>query len=111
MFRKIQSVFSKAKKAENREGRYSTGVDDLNSVEQRIKNIMAKVLKIDICDIDEETTADSIDRWNSLAHVDLLVNLQKAFDAEFTDSQLVEMVSYNTIVRYVTAAVEAKSEN
>jgi len=64
---------------------------------------------MDINDINEETSADNIEQWTSLEHVDFLVNLQKEFDIEFTDSQIVEMLSYKTVVQNVTAAI--KGEN
>ena len=110
MIRKIQSVFSRTKNAEIRERQDAAGIDERASVEQKIRSIMAKVFKINSNDINAETSADTIDRWNSLAHVDLLVNLQKEFDIEFTDSQLVEMLNYNTIVQNVTAAMTVKSK-
>ena len=84
-------------------------VDPLTSVEQKIKAIMAKIFKIDINDVNEDTSADNVDHWNSLEHVDLLVNLQKEFDIEFTDSQIVEMLSYKTVVQNVTAAIKGKN--
>ena len=106
MIRKIQTIFSKVIKAEIRIDEAAINVDDLSSVEQKIKAIMANVFKIDINEIDEETSADNIDQWTSLEHVDFLVNLQKEFDIEFTDSQIVEMLSYKTVVQNVTAAIK-----
>jgi acyl carrier protein len=78
-------------------------------VKKRIKAIMAKVFKIGINDISEETSADNMDQWTSLEHVDFLVNLQKEFDIEFTDSQIVEMLSYKTVVQNVRAAITEKN--
>jgi acyl carrier protein len=77
-------------------------------MEQKIKAIMANVFKIDINEINEETSADNIDQWTSLEHVDFLVNLQKAFDIEFSDLQLVEMQSYRSVVQNVSAAIKGK---
>ena len=107
MIGKIQTIISKVKKAEIREDDAAADVDEWSSssVEHKIKAIMAKLFKIDMGDINEETTADDIDQWNSLGHVDLLVNLQNEFEIEFTDSQLVEMQSYKTVVQSVKAAI------
>ena len=109
MIRKIQTILSKVIKAKIREDEAATNVDELSSVEQKIKAIMANVFKIDINEINEETSADNIDQWTSLEHVDLLVNLQKEFDIEFTDSQLVEMLSYKSIVQNVSAEIKGKN--
>jgi acyl carrier protein len=106
MMRKFKSIFSKARQAEIREDEAAIAVDDELSVERKIKAIMAKVFKIGIDEVDEDTSADDVDQWNSLAHVDFLVALQKEFDIEFTDSQLVEMLSYKAVVQGVTTAIE-----
>ncbi len=109
MIRKIQTILSKVIKAEIREDEAAIHVDASTSVEQRIKGIMANVFRIDINDINEETSADNIDQWTSLEHVDFLVKLQKEFDIEFTDSQIVEeLLSYKTVVQTVRAAVKHK---
>jgi acyl carrier protein len=105
MIRKIQKLFSKAKAAETLEDEAAVNTDDSASMEKRIKAIMASVFKIDINEINEETSADNIDQWTSLEHVDFLVHLQKEFEVEFTDSQIVEMLSYKTIVENVRIAL------
>ncbi len=109
MIRKIQTLLSKAIKAEVREDKAAINVADSASVEQRIKAIMVKVFKIDKNDINEETSADNIDQWTSLEHVDFLVTLQKEFEIEFTDSQIVEMLSYKTVVQNVSVAINGKN--
>jgi acyl carrier protein len=109
MIRKIKTILSKVIKAEIHEDEAAINVDELSSVEQKIKAIMANVFKIDINEINEETSADNIDQWTSLEHVDFLVNLQKEFDIEFTDSQIVEMLSYKSVVQNVSTAI--KGEN
>ena len=109
MIRKIQALLSRAKTVETRGDEAAINVDESTSVEQRIKAIMANVFRIDINDINEETSADNMDQWTSLEHVDFLVNLQKDFDIEFTDSQIVEMLSYLSVVQNVRAAITDKN--
>ena len=67
------------------------------------------VFKIDIHDIRADTSADDIDQWTSIEHVDFLVILQKEFDIEFTDSQIVEMLSYKAVVQNVKAAIAGEN--
>ena len=108
MLRKIQTILSKVVKAEIREDEAVENEDELSSMEKKIKAIMANVFKIEINEINEETSADNVDHWTSLEHVDFLVNLQKEFDIEFTDSQIVEMQSYKTVVQNVMTAITGK---
>jgi acyl carrier protein len=109
MIRKIQSILSKDRKVEIGEDEAAINVDKLSSVEQRIKAIMVSVFKIDINEIMEESSSDNIAQWTSLEHVDFVLSLQKEFDIEFTDSQIVEeLLSYRTVVETVTAAIKGK---
>ena len=100
MITKIRALISKISNAGNREDKLAADIDELSLVEQKIKTIMSMVFKIDINEITE-----NIDRWTSLEHVDFLVNLQKEFDIEFTDSQIVEMLSYRSVLNNVITAV------
>ena len=109
MIRKIQTMLSKVTKAKIREDEAGKDVGELSSMERKIKAVMARVFKIDINDIDGDTSADNLDKWTSLEHVDLLLKLQKEFDIEFTDSQLVEMLDYKSVVQNVSAALKGRN--
>ena len=110
MLSKIQSIFSNLTTAEKSRNQAVSSADVGSAVEQKVRAIMATVFKIDLKDITEDTSADDIDRWTSIEHVDFLVNLQKEFEIELTDSQIVEMLSYKTVVENVKAALAAKTE-
>jgi len=105
----LKAIMSKIFKSDNNEDASHDHVDQSTSVEQKIKTIMVSVFKIDINEIDGETSSDNVDQWTSLEHVDFVLNLQKEFDIEFTDSQIVEeLLSYKTVVETVTAAINGK---
>jgi len=46
MIRKIQTIISKLAKAESREDEAATNADEMSSVEQKVKAIMATVFKL-----------------------------------------------------------------
>jgi acyl carrier protein len=80
-------------------------------LEQKIRSIMAETFQIELNAINEDTSPDNLDRWTSLKHVDLVLNLQQAFDIEFTDSQIVEeLFSCKTIVQTVAAALKERAD-
>lgn len=55
-------------------------------VRSEVKSIVFKVVAntfgISVDDLHEETKADDIDGWDSLAHATLLVRLEKAFNSD-----------------------------
>ena len=63
-------------------------------MENRIKNVMAAVFGISIEDINEESSPDSIDNWDSLNLMNLAVSLEEEFDIEFDDDEIAEMLNF-----------------
>ena len=49
-------------------------------MEQRIKNVMASIFKVDISEIDENISPDTLENWDSLGHMNLIVALEEEFD-------------------------------
>jgi len=74
-------------------------------MENRIKNVMAAVFGISIEDINEESSPDSIDNWDSLNLMNLVVSLEEEFDIEFDDDEIVEMLNFKLIVEIMKEKV------
>ena len=62
-----------------------------------IKLIMAQVFEIEAGSIDDDTSPDSVERWDSLKHMQLVMALEDEFDIEFPDELIPELLSYRTI--------------
>ena len=67
-------------------------------IENRIKTVMANVLNIDVSQISEVSSADTLQNWSSLNHMSLAIALEEEFNISFKDEQLVEIISYPLIV-------------
>ena len=65
-----------------------------NMVEDRIKNVMSAVFEIPVNQIKDNSSADTIESWDSLKHMNLVVALEEEFDTEFTDDEIIEMMNY-----------------
>ena len=70
-------------------------------METKIKNVMASVFEMPIEEINNESSPDSIDNWDSLMHMNLVVALEEEFNAEFTDEEIGEMMNYKLIVEII----------
>ena len=100
-----EKIYSAFKRRGDEYGPADAG-DRLSPVAQKVKSIMAETFKVEPNAINADTSPDNLDQWTSLKHVDLVLNLQQAFDIEFTDSQIVEeLLTYKTIVQTVEAAL------
>ena len=67
-------------------------------MEDRIKKVMSDVFDIDIESINNDSSPDNIENWDSLKHMDLIVTLEEEFGIEFTDEEIVDSMSYTLIV-------------
>lgn len=66
-------------------------------MENQIKNVMSSVLGIESSEINENTTQNTIEQWDSLKHMNLIVAFEEEFNIEFTNEDIMEMVSYPLI--------------
>lgn len=61
---------------------------------ERLKEIFCEVLKVKV---DENSTPENTDGWDSLAHISLIVTIEDEFDVKFTMSEITQMTSFRKI--------------
>ena len=66
--------------------------------EQKLKQIISSVFKVDISTINNGTSPDSIESWDSLNHLNLVLAVEEGFQVTFTEEQTVEILNYELIV-------------
>jgi len=69
-----------------------------NEIEDRIKNIMSVVFQISVDEIKEELSPDTIDTWDSLKHMNLIVALEEEFEVQFSDNEITDLSNYSLIL-------------
>jgi len=72
-----------------------------NAMEKRIKIVMSAVLEIPIGQIKEVSSPDTIESWDSLKHMNLIVALEEEFNIEFDDEEIVNSVNYALILNII----------
>ena len=69
----------------------------MSTMEEKLKNVLADVFKIDALSIDENTSVDNVEKWESLTHLNLVLALEDAFNITFSEVQTVEILNYSLI--------------
>jgi acyl carrier protein len=65
--------------------------------EQKLREVLAKIFEVDVSEVSENASPDTIPTWDSLRHMNLVIGLEQAFGIEFSDEEVVEILSYKLI--------------
>ena len=77
-----------------------------NKIDEEIKNIMATVFKINTREITNESNPSSIDKWDSLKHIDLIIALEEEFEIKLDEDEIASMVSFSIICATIRAHLD-----
>jgi acyl carrier protein len=65
--------------------------------DDRIRRILAAVLRMPLDDITEEASPSTIPTWDSLRHIELIFALEEEFSVEFESEELHRLVGVESI--------------
>ena len=68
-----------------------------NAMEERIKNVMSAVFEIPVNKIKGNASPDTIESWDSLKHMNLVIALEEEFEIEFINDEINEMMNFALI--------------
>ncbi len=66
-------------------------------MENTLKTIIANVFEIPLADVNELTTQDTVENWDSVHHLILILSLEESFNITFSDEETVELSGYKKI--------------
>lgn len=78
-------------------------------IDEKIKSIMAKVFGLSSGEISAESSNETIERWDSLGHMNLCLALEEEFGIELDGDSVASMSTYSDVVKVVAALVNDKS--
>ena len=66
-------------------------------MKERIKNIMSIVFEEDLQNLKDDSSPDSLEKWDSLNHMNLVTALEEEFKVKFNDEEISEMLNLKLI--------------
>jgi acyl carrier protein len=71
----------------------------MTTLQRRVAKIVASIMEIPAESANLETSSDTVESWDSVRHMHLILALEEEFGVGFDDDQLVEMLSVDRITR------------
>lgn len=65
--------------------------------EQALKQVVADVLEVDPATIDSDFSMDSVEQWDSLRHMTLVLSIEESFNISIPDDEAANITSWPLI--------------
>ena len=75
-------------------------------MKERVSSIISEIMKWPINKINEDSSPEDIDTWDSLNQINLVLALEEEFGVRFSGDQIVQMLSVRSIIETLESAVQ-----
>jgi acyl carrier protein len=72
---------------------------------EEVKNIMASVFKTRIENITDDLNQKNVTFWDSLRHLNLIIELEEKFGISFEPEEISEMTTFERVIFYITKKI------
>ena len=80
---------------------------DKQKLEEKCKKILSKIMKVSSSKITDKTSADNVDSWDSLSHVQLVSALEKNFKIKVSPEEWIDSLNnFRQIVQLVSKKIK-----
>jgi acyl carrier protein len=70
-------------------------------MKEKIIELMSEIFEVPVNEFPAEISQENIDNWDSLRHLNLIVELEDAFDKTFEPEEIGEMTSIDKIIQFI----------
>jgi len=77
----------------------------MSDLKDKVLKIVGRVMDVPAGRLDEQSSMDTLEKWDSLRHMNLVLALEEEFGVSFTDEEIVEMLSVEIIIETLKSSV------
>jgi len=78
----------------------------MNNIDSRIFKIMSLIFRTTLESLDQNSSMDNIENWDSLAHMNLILALEEEFLISYPDEEVGNLTSFK-LIKFVTSELLA----
>ena len=78
-----------------------------DTIESRVRTILADLFELDPDSIGPETSTDTVEEWDSLQHLTVVLSVEEEFGIQLDEEQTIAMVTFPLITEIVREATAA----
>jgi acyl carrier protein len=67
-------------------------------MKEKVIQVVSRVMGVQVAELDEDSSPDTIPAWDSLKHMNLVLALEEDLGIQFSDTQIIEMSSIGLIL-------------
>jgi acyl carrier protein len=75
---------------------------------EKVKLLMANVFRTDIKNITDDLTQKNVTFWDSLRHLNLIVELEEKFEVSFEPEEISEMITFKKVIYFLNQKISKK---
>jgi len=67
-------------------------------IRERVFKIISQLMNVPLEEVNEDSSPENLERWDSLHHMNLILALEEEFKIRFTDEEIVQMENASIIL-------------
>jgi len=77
-------------------------------ITEKLTNVFREVFDNETISLHEEMTANDVDAWDSLSHVNLMIAIELAFDIEFKQNEIQNFSNVGELMKSIEEKISAR---
>lgn len=75
-------------------------------LEKKLKKLVSTIFEIKIKDIDDKTSPDTVEKWDSLQQLNLAIAIEDEFKISLSPDDITDMLSYKLIKKIILEKIK-----
>lgn len=67
-------------------------------MKERVLRVVGQIMEVPESSLSLDSSPDTVPEWDSLKHMNLVLALEEEFEVQFSDQQIVQMVTVSKIL-------------